>query len=69
MSRQSGNFLVQAMLALTMVFAFIPFIAQNLESRNTDARMFTSTRQIDNATTAARIFIRENANSLPYNQT
>ena len=69
LSRQSGNFLVQAMLALTMVFAFIPFIVQNLESRNTDARMFTSTRQIDNATTAARIFMRENANSLPYNQT
>jgi hypothetical protein len=69
LSRQSGNFLVQAMLALTMVFAFIPFIAQNLASRNTDARMFASTRQIDNVATAARIFIRENANSLPYNQT
>lgn len=69
LSRQSGNFLVQAMLALTLVFAFIPFIAQNLASRNTDARMYAATRQIDNATTAARIFIRENANSLSYNQT
>lgn len=31
--------------------------------------MYTATRQIENAQTAARIFIRENASALPYDQT
>ncbi|MBR4859939.1 MAG: hypothetical protein IKV10_01415, partial [Alphaproteobacteria bacterium] len=69
MRKQSGNFLVQALLALTLIFAFIPFVASQLAARNVDAQMFASTRQINNAATAARIFIRENARHLSYGQT
>ena len=69
MRKQSGNFLVQALLALTLIFAFIPFIATQLAARNVDAQMYSSTRQINNASTAARIFIRENARLISYGQT
>ncbi len=64
-----GNFLLQALLALTLLFAFVPFIAIKLLGRENDAMMYAATRQIDNATTAARIYIRENVGNLPYNQT
>ena len=64
-----GNFLLQALLALTLLFAFIPFIAIKLLGRENDALMYATTRQIDNAMTAARIYIRENANQLPYERT
>lgn len=69
MQKQSGNFLVQALLALTLIFAFIPFIAAQLAARNVDAQMYSSTRQINNASTAARIFIRENSRHISYGQT
>ena len=69
MHNQRGNFLLQALLSLTLLFAFIPFIAIKLLGRENDALMYSTTRQIDNATTAARIYIRENANKLPYEQT
>ncbi|MBD5400572.1 hypothetical protein HDR61_02405 [bacterium] len=69
MSKQSGNFLLQALLALSLVFAFIPFFAGRLATRDMDAQMYAATRQIDVATTAARIFIRENASNLQYDRT
>lgn len=69
MRTSRGNFLLQALLALTLLFAFVPFIAIKLLGRENDALMYATTHQIDNATTAARIYIRENANNLPYNRT
>ena len=69
MQKQSGNFLVQALLALTLVFAFVPFIATQIAARNVDAQMYSATRQINNASTAARIFIRENSRLISYGQT
>ena len=69
MHNQRGNFLLQALLALTLLFAFIPFVATKLLGRENDALMYATTRQIDNATTAARIYIRENVNRLPYERT
>lgn len=69
MHRQSGNFLLQALLALTLIFSFIPFFAQRLAARDMDAQMFSATQQVDVAQTAARIFIRENSADLPYNVT
>ena len=68
-THQSGNFLLQALLALTCIFAFMPFVATRLATRDTAAQMYASSRQIDIAHTAARIFVRENANALAYNQT
>ena len=69
MHRQSGNFLLQALLALTLIFSFIPFFAQRLAARDMDAQMFSATQKVDVAQTAARIFIRENVADLPYNVT
>ncbi|MBQ8042248.1 MAG: hypothetical protein IJ273_02860 [Alphaproteobacteria bacterium] len=69
MQHQRGNFLLQAMLALALIFAFIPFLAKQISEQNTDSRMYSATRQIETAQTAARIFIRENANNLPYETT
>ncbi len=69
MSRQSGNFLLQALLALSLIFAFIPFWAERLAARETDAQMYSATRQVDVAVTAARIFIRENASNIGYDRT
>lgn len=69
MHQERGNFLLQALLALGLIFAFIPFLARQMAARTADTRMFTTTRQIDTAQTAARIFIRENANNIPYDTT
>ena len=69
MQNQRGNFLLQALLALTLLFMFIPFFAIKLLGRESDARMYATTQKIDNATTAARIFVRENISNLPYNRT
>lgn len=69
MQDSRGNFLLQALLALTLIFLLIPFFAEHLAARDMDAKMFAATQQIETAQTAARIFIKENANALPYNQT
>ena len=61
--------MLQALLALTIVFAFIPFLTSRLSGRDTDARMYAATRQVETASTAARIFVRENAGTLPYETT
>ena len=68
MQTQRGNFLLQALLALTLVFAFIPFFAKRLALRDIGAQMYATTRQVDVARTAAKIFIRENANNIPYDR-
>lgn len=69
MRNQFGNFLLQALLALTLIFSFIPFFAGRLAARDMDSQMYASTQKIEVAQTAARIFVRENANNLPYNTT
>ena len=67
--QQNGNFLLQALLAIALIFSFIPFFAQRLDSRDLDAQMYSSTQKVEVAQTAARIFVRERANDLPYNTT
>lgn len=69
MSKQSGNFLLQALLALALIFAFIPFFTSRMASRDVQTRMYSVTRSVDAAATAARIFIRENANNIQYDTT
>lgn len=69
MSRQNGNFLLQALLALALIFSFIPFFAGRLASRDLDSQMYATTQKVEVAQTAAQIFVRENANDLPYNTT
>ncbi len=69
MRHQSGNFLLQALLALALIVAFIPFFANKLASREKDAQMYTVTTQLETAQTAARIYLRENINAFNYETT
>ncbi len=69
MRHERGNFLFQSLLALGVVFAFIPFMSRQLAERNIDTRMYSTTRQVDVAQTAARIFVRENAKNISYDTT
>ncbi len=69
MSPNRGSFLIQALLALTLVFVFMPFLAHRLAVRDINAQMYSATRQIDTIRTAAKIYIEENATNLPYDET
>ena len=42
LKNQRGNFLLQALLALTLVFAFMPFFANRLSSRDFATQMYES---------------------------
>ena len=63
---QQGNFLLQALLALTLVFAFMPFFAKKLSSQDMAAQMYSATEQIETIYDAARNFLREEKDNLPY---
>ena len=58
--------MLQALLALTLVFAFMPFFASKLSSRDLSAQMYAATEQIETAYNAARIYVREEKDRLPY---
>ena len=66
LKNQRGSFLLQALLALTMIFAFMPFFANKLSTRENFAQMYASTEQIETAYNAARIYLREEKDNLPY---
>ena len=69
MHKQSGNFLLQALLAIALLFLFMPVLTNRLIVNDIDAKMYSASHQIDTAQTAARIFIRENVDALPYGRT
>ena len=66
LQKQTGNFLLQALLALTLVFAFMPFFASRISSRDMAAQMYATTEQIETAYGAARIYLYEEKDNLPY---
>ena len=66
LQKQAGNFLLQALLALTLVFAFMPFFASRISSRDMAAQMYAVTEQVENAYAAARIYLYEEKDNLPY---
>lgn len=66
MQKQTGSFLLQALLALTLIFAFMPFFATRLSSRDMGAQMYGVTEQIETAYNSARIYLREERDNLPY---
>ena len=68
MQKQTGNFLLQALLALTLVFAFMPFFARSISSRDMAAKMYAVTEQIEAAYGAARVYLYEEKDNLPYKQ-
>lgn len=51
------------------MFAFIPMVVGRMSSRDMDAKMYATTNQIETIQTAARIYVRENADALLYGQT
>ena len=63
---QVGNFLLQALLAISLVIAFMPMLARKMSNRQSDAQMAAAARQIESAANAASIFIRDNSDALPY---
>ncbi len=69
MHRQGGNFLLQALLAVTLMFAFMPFMANRLAQYDRNSQMFAVTQQLETAQRAARIYIQENAGKLAYGTT
>ncbi len=69
MRTQQGNFLLQALLAISLMFVFVPVLTNRMIANDIDAKMYSSVHQIDVAGTAARIFIRENVDTLPYGKT
>ena len=66
MQKQTGNFLLQALLALTLVFAFMPFFATRISSRDMAAQMYAATEQVESAYAAARVYLYEEKDNLPY---
>ena len=66
MRNQKGNFLLQVLLALTLVFAFMPFFAKKLSARDSAAQMYAATQQIETVYEAARNFVREEKEEFPY---
>lgn len=66
MRRQSGNFLLQALLGLTLVFAFLPFFVGKLASRDMTAKLYSVKELVDTAQNAARIYLTEVKDDLPY---
>lgn len=66
LQKQNGSFLLQALLALTLVFAFIPFFATKISARDAATQMYAATEQIETAHNVARIYMREQKDKLPY---
>ena len=69
MHKQSGNFLLQALLALTLVFVFMPFFAKKIAMYDSAAQMYSATNQIETVYGVARVYLRENKDDLPYKKT
>ncbi|MCL1891935.1 MAG: shufflon system plasmid conjugative transfer pilus tip adhesin PilV [Alphaproteobacteria bacterium] len=61
-----GNFLLQALLAIALVMAFMPFLAGRLSERRNDQIMTASSRHVARAARAAREFVRYNKDDLRY---
>lgn len=66
LSGDGGNFMLQALLALSLVIAFMPFLAKKMSGRNHAAEMTAATRQIKSVVPPVKAFTKENLDSLPY---
>jgi len=66
---ERGNFLLQALLAITLIIAFMPMLANKIATQSRNADMAATVSQLDSAATAARIFVRENSARIQYGAT
>ena len=64
--KEHGSFLLQSLLALTLVFAFMPFFANKLSLRDNAAQMYAASEQVETAYAAARVYLHEEKENLPY---
>lgn len=60
MRENRGSFLLQALMGVALIAAFMPFFANKFASRERNIQMTSVVNQIDAGVTAARIFMREN---------
>lgn len=65
-AEETGNFLLQALLAIALIMAFMPMLAQKLSDRKNDMNMSASARHIVAAATAGREFVRASLDDIPY---
>jgi hypothetical protein len=61
-----GNFLLQALLAIALVMAFMPMLAGKLAARKSDMNMAASAQHAAAAAKAAREFVRYGKDDIPY---
>ena len=65
-ARENGNFLLQALLAIALVMAFMPMLAQKMATRKSDQSLSVSAQHINNAARAARAYVRFNKDDIKY---
>ena len=65
MQKQRGNFLLQALLALTLVFSFMPFLVKRLANRDMAAQMYSAKQSIETVYNAARLYLYDEKDNLP----
>lgn len=64
--KSSGNFMLQALLAVALAMAFMPMLAGRLALRQSELEFSGIATQAGNATKAAREFIRYNKENIQY---
>ncbi|MDR0967369.1 MAG: hypothetical protein LBL75_00860 [Rickettsiales bacterium] len=62
----SGNFLLQALLAIALIMAFMPFLASRMAVQKNDAAAAAIARQVNIAARAARGYLTENEKNINY---
>ena len=63
MNNQKGNFLLQTLLALGLITAFMPFFTNKIINRDKTTKIVALINQIDSIELASRIYVKENINN------
>ena len=66
MNNQRGNFLLQTLLALSLITAFMPFFTSKIISRDKTIKIIALVNQIDSIELASRRYIKENINNFEF---
>lgn len=66
MNNQKGNFLLQTLLALSLITAFMPFFTNKIISRDKTIKIVALVNQIDSIELASRRYIKENINNFEF---
>lgn len=66
MNNQRGNFLLQTLLALSLITAFMPFFTSKIISRDKTIKIVALVNQIDSIELVSRRYIKENINNFEF---